>query len=126
MGLTEKLINKKCKVVAFGGTKINVEGQIDLECDIKPVSAVKPKLKTTLEKLEERKIIKKVTEPTDWVNNLVIVEKKDGSLRICLDPGDLNKAIKREHFQIPTVPELTSQLSGKKCFRSQRWLSSNQ
>ena len=38
-------------------------------------------------------------QPTDWVNNLVIMEKKNGSLRLCLDPRDLNKAAK--HVQNP-------------------------
>ena len=40
----------------------------------------------------------KEDEPTDWVNPMVVVEKPNGKLRICLDPGPLNKAIKREHF----------------------------
>ena len=35
----------------------------------------------------KRQIIVKVTDPTDWVNSLVVVEKpKTGKLRICLDP----------------------------------------
>ena len=37
------------------------------------------------------------------MKNLVIVEKPNGNLRLCLDPRELNKAIKRQHFQIPTV-----------------------
>ena len=40
------------------------------------------------------KIIKAVNEPGDWVNNLVLVEKPDGFLRICIDPKEVNKAIK--------------------------------
>ena len=32
---------------------------------------------------------------TDWVNSLVIIEKKDRSLRLCPDPKYLNVAIKR-------------------------------
>ena len=34
---------------------------------------------------------------------MAIVEKADSSLRICLDPRHLNKGIKREHFQLPTI-----------------------
>ena len=52
-------------------------------------------------------------ELTDWILNLVIVEKKNGSLHICLDPRDLNKAVKREHYKIPTAREVSSHLSGK-------------
>jgi len=39
-------------------------------------------------------VLQKVDEPADWVHNLVIVEKKNESLRLCLDPQDLNKVIK--------------------------------
>ena len=38
-----------------------------------------------------------------WVSSLVIVEKADGRLRISLDPFDLNKAIKREHYPMLTA-----------------------
>ena len=48
-------------------------------------------------------IIARVTHSTDWV----IREKENGRLRICLDPKDLNKPIKREHHPIPTVEEFT-------------------
>lgn len=40
-------------------------------------------------------IISPITEPTEWVNSLVITEKKNGTLSVCLDLHDLNKAIKR-------------------------------
>ena len=63
--------------------------------------------------MEDREVIKKVDQPTDWVNSLVIAEKsKTGKLRICLDPHDSNKAIKRQHFQLPTIEEITTRLSG--------------
>lgn len=39
-----------------------------------------------------------VTEPADWIPSLVVVEKPNDKLRICLDPRDLNKAIKRQHY----------------------------
>ena len=66
--------------------------------------------------MERDEIIAKVDKPTNWVNSLVIVEKKDGSLRLCLDPKDLNKVIRREHFQIPTFEDVFSHLGGKKYF----------
>jgi len=74
------------------------------------------KLKEKLQELEEKDVIQKVDRPTPWVNSLVIVEKRDGSLRLCLDPRDLNKAIRREHHRIPTAEDIASRLSGKKVF----------
>lgn len=62
-------------------------------------------------------IISPVSHPTDWVNNLQVVEKPNGDLRICLDPKPLNACIKREHFQIlPTINTLTSEISDKRIF----------
>ena len=48
--------------------------------------------------MEKDDVIKKVDEPTDWVSSIAIVEKPDGSLRICRDPRDLNQNLKREHY----------------------------
>ena len=60
---------------------------------------IRDKLKAQLDKMEQMGVIVKVNEPTDWVHALVTTVKKDGSLRVCLDTRDLNKAIKREAFQ---------------------------
>ena len=63
------------------------------------------------------KIIQGVNEVTDWVNNLVLVEKLDGSLRIYFDPKELNKAIKQPHHAHPTAEDILFQMSGAKCYR---------
>ena len=68
------------------------------------------KLKAKLQELEEKDVVQKVDRPTPWVNSLVIVEKREGSLRLCLDPRDLNKAIRREHHRIPTTEDIASHL----------------
>lgn len=62
------------------------------------------------------KILEPVDYPTDWVNNIQIVEKPDGSLRVCIDPIPLNECIRREHYQIPSSEEIFSRLSDKKVF----------
>ncbi|CAC5421269.1 unnamed protein product [Mytilus coruscus] len=78
-------------------------------------AALREKLKGTLKEMEDIEVIRKVDEPTDWVNSLVVVEKpKTGKLRICLDPRNLNKAIKREHFALPTIEDITTRLTGAK------------
>ena len=75
-----------------------------------------PKLKEALDELEINGVISAVEEETDWVNNLVIVEKPYGNLRLCLGPRELNKAIKRQHFQIPILSDITAKLNGKTIF----------
>ncbi len=54
-----------------------------------------PKLKAELDKMEAQGIIRPCPETTDWVHNLVIAKKKNGDLRICLDPKNLNKGLIR-------------------------------
>ena len=57
--------------------------------------AVHERVKSELERLEKLDIIERVVAPTEWVNSIVAVEKSDGSLRLCLDPRELNKSIER-------------------------------
>ena len=42
--------------------------------------------------------------------------KQNGKLRVCLDPWDVNKAIKRDHYKTPTVEEITHLLARSKKF----------
>ena len=74
------------------------------------------KLKEELERMESLKVIDKVNEPTDWVSSLAIIEKPDGSLRVCLDPKPLNKAIKRQHYPLPTTEDIFSRMEGATIF----------
>ncbi|KAB0790510.1 hypothetical protein PPYR_15096, partial [Photinus pyralis] len=98
---------------------------IELRDDVKPVVnpprrvplSVKDKLKDKLKELECKGIISKVEKPTGWVSNLIIVEKPDKSIRLCLDPKYLNLAMKRiPNVLIPTVQEIMTNLCNKKVF----------
>ena len=80
-----------------------------------PIS-LKEKLKEELVNLEKQGILAKVVEPTDWVNSCVCITKSNGSLRLCLDPKDLNKAIKRPHHATPTLDDVLPKLNGAKYF----------
>ena len=73
-------------------------------------------MKAELDRMEELSVIKKVTEPTDWVSSLTFSRKANGKLRICLDPKDLNQASKRTYHKMPTLEEITHQFSGARVF----------
>ena len=60
-------------------------------------------------------IIVPVKNHSDLVNSLVIREKPNGRLRICLDPKDFNKAIKREHHPVPTLDDITPNCMDPHC-----------
>ena len=66
--------------------------------------------------MQQLDIIKEVDNPTEWVSSLVIVEKPNGKLRLYLDPYDLNKVIKSEHYPMPKAETLMSEMSGAKYF----------
>ena len=57
-----------------------------------------------------------MTVPSDWVSSIVIVRKPNGTIRVCIDPKDLNRAICRPHFQIPTVEEVAMDMAKAKVF----------
>ena len=79
-----------------------------------PVTLQK-EVKEKIAELEKKGIIQKVTDPTDWISSMVIVSKP-GKIRICLDPRDLNKAIQRPKYQMPTLEEILPKLSKAKVF----------
>ena len=67
--------------------------------------------------MEKIGVIRKVIEPTEWVSSMVAVGKKNSEkLRICIDIRDLNKAIMREHYPLPTIESTTHKLSKAKIF----------
>ena len=78
--------------------------------------SLKPKLKEELDRMERLEVIQRVEEPTDWVSSLVIVEKPDGNIRVCLDPKDLNKALKRSHYPLPTTDDILNRMRNAKVF----------
>ena len=78
--------------------------------------ALRPLVREKLNEWEQEDIITPVEEPTDWVSSLAYSIKPNGKLRLCLNPKDLNLAIKRDHYKTPTVEEITHRLAGSTRF----------
>ena len=51
-----------------------------------------------------------------WVSPLVIVPKKRGKWRICVDYRELNKATKKDHFPLAFIDQVLNTLPRKKHF----------
>jgi len=51
-----------------------------------------------------------------WVSPLVIVPKKNGKWRVCIDYKELNKATLKDHFLLPFIDQVLGILAGKKYF----------
>ena len=78
--------------------------------------AMKPKLQAELDRLTDLGVIAPVDEPTDWVSNIVVATKSSGDLRVCIDPKELNKALKRERYPIPVIDDVLPELANAKLF----------
>ena len=61
-------------------------------------------------------VIREVTEPTSWCAPMVPVVKKSGKIRICVDLKQLNKAVRREHYSLPSLEDIAPKLAGATCF----------
>ena len=74
------------------------------------------KVKEELSRLQKAGVIEVISEPTDWCAPIVPVLKKNGTVRICNDYKQLNKAVKRERYVLPTLEDILHKLSGAKVF----------
>lgn len=58
-----------------------------------------------------------VSEPTDWVSSMVVTHKKNtDEIRLCIDPRDLNKFLKRPRHPMRTVEEVSVQMPNSTVF----------
>ena len=63
---------------------------------------VSEKIKKEIMKQLNAKVIK-VIRYTIWLANVVLVPKKDGRTRVCVDCRDLNKASPKYNFPLPNI-----------------------
>ena len=56
---------------------------------------IKDDIKKELDEMINLGVIIPVSEPTDWVSSVAYSQKSNGRWRLCLDPKDLNQAVKR-------------------------------
>ena len=78
--------------------------------------AMKQDVINELEHMKNIGVIEEVTEPTEWVSSMVAAKKKDGSIRLCIDPVHLNKALLRPHHPMKTIDDILGNMSNAKVF----------
>ena len=95
--------------------------QIQLKTDAKPYALytarnvpipLRGKVKQELERMKKLGVISKVDKPTLWCAGMVVVPKKSGDVRICVDLKPLNESVLRETHPLPGVDETLAQLTG--------------
>ena len=83
--------------------------------------SLKGRLTEEQTRLERLNVINKEEEPTAWVSNIVLTEKPNGKLRVCIDPRHLNKALKRCQYPLPVIEDTLTELSDAKS-GPQNWI----
>ena len=62
-------------------------------------------------RLKQARAIKEVFYP-EWLANTVVVKKKSGKWRVCVDFTDLNKACPKDPFPMPKIDQLVDATVG--------------
>ncbi|PTQ27291.1 hypothetical protein MARPO_0207s0002 [Marchantia polymorpha] len=96
-----------------------VEHRISLVPGAKPIRQkerrMNPQLqllvRAELERLLKAGFIKPV-EITDWVSPMVLVKKKNGKIRVCVDYRKLNACTQKDHFPLPFITLLLEEVGG--------------
>ena len=78
--------------------------------------ALKPAVKKELAQMLAQGVIRPSTSP--WASPLVIVEKKDGSLRLCVDYRKLTSITVFDAHPIPRVDEVVEKIGNAKVISS--------
>ena len=104
----------------------DVQVKLHIDESVRPVAItnrkipfhMRPKIDDEEQRLLREDTIEKVPvgEPTPWVSPIVTPPKKDGSIRLCIDMREPNKAIMRERHNMPTLDELIHDLNGATVF----------
>uniref|UniRef100_A0A2N9GMT9 Uncharacterized protein n=1 Tax=Fagus sylvatica TaxID=28930 RepID=A0A2N9GMT9_FAGSY len=92
---------------------------LNISGDAKPISQKRRKLAPEraeivakeVERLLEANAIRSVQYPT-WLSNTVVVRKKNGKWRVCVDFTDLNRACPKDPFPLPRIDQLVDSASG--------------
>uniref|UniRef100_A0A2N9J9G6 Integrase catalytic domain-containing protein n=1 Tax=Fagus sylvatica TaxID=28930 RepID=A0A2N9J9G6_FAGSY len=92
---------------------------LNISGEAKPVSQKRRKLAPEraeivakeVERLLEANAIRSVQYPT-WLSNTVVVKKKNGKWRVCVDFTDLNRACPKDPFPLPRIDQLVDSASG--------------
>lgn len=71
-------------------------------------------VKTHINQLLEAQVIREICSP--YASPIVLVKKKDGGLRMCVDYRQLNSKTRKDAFPLPRIEETLDALTGARWF----------
>nr|AAT73678.1 putative polyprotein [Oryza sativa Japonica Group] len=106
------------KTAVIGAEEV-IEHSLHVKEDAKPIKQRlrrfaqdrKDAIKEELTKLLAAGFIKEVLHP-DWLANPVLVRKKTGQWRMCVDYTDLNKSCPKDPFGLPRIDQVVDSTAG--------------
>ena len=76
--------------------------------------AVRDEIARNLQEMQDANVIQPSISP--WASPVVLVRKKDGTLRFCVDYRGLNSVTKLDQFPLPHIDDLLDQLGKSRYF----------
>lgn len=124
VGNTGQILHEYSDV--FNGGLGSLPGNVNLHVnkDVKPIQclarripiAYKSSVKEELLAMVKKGVIVPVATPSAWCSQISVTIKKNGKLRMCIDPQALNKALTREIYHLPVIEDVLPELSKAKVF----------
>ena len=123
--LAEKLISSYADVFAAPGEPLGRTTLVEHSIDTQGHPPIRDKMRRypykqleIMNKEVDRMLEQDVIEPSmsPWSSAIVVVTKKDGSARMCLDVRRLNKVTKKDAYPIPRIRHALESLNGARWF----------
>jgi hypothetical protein len=104
------------------GSAAGIKHEIEVEGDNRPIFrrpyktpfSKKKVIAEEVSKMLENGVIRKSKSP--WSSPVVLVVKKDGTNRFCVDYTAINKVTKRDQHPLPKIDEILREVKGAKYF----------
>ena len=79
-----------------------------------PLRRIPPAKRKQTQKLLQEMLEKDIIQPSSspWASPIVLVQKKDGSQRFCMDYRKLNSVTKKDAYPIPRIDDTLDTLAG--------------
>ena len=95
--------------------KINVQGSYPRKSQPRRYPlAQRDIIEAELQRMLDEDLIEPSSSP--WASNIVLVRKKDGSVRFCVDYRRLNEVTKKDAYPLPHIGDTLDALSGNRWF----------
>ena len=109
---SEKIVAGNCDVVRH---VINVVDSLPIKQVPRRIPFnMRKEVNEIIEEMKEQGVIEASQSP--WISPAVLVKKKDGSIRFCVDYRKLNDVTMKDSFPLPRIDDILDQLAGNTWF----------